>query len=233
MYKNSFSDEELAARLDRVRVEMVRRDLDVAILSTPENVFYLTGLDHWGYFAPHLLVVPLEGEMTLITRVMERVTIEHQVRNALFEGHDDSETAADLAVRFLTGAKGRIGVEIWSPGHSYGFGEVLRAGIKADNWQDITGMVDKLRLVKSPEERALLRKAAHASDAATAATITAIHDGASEAQVAAACLSAMTLAGGTPPGFGPFIRPERRLGEEHTTWGDGTYTRGDRVCFSL
>ena len=45
---------------------MAARDLDLVLLSTPENIFYLTGLDHWGYFAPHLLLVPAEDQMVLM-----------------------------------------------------------------------------------------------------------------------------------------------------------------------
>ncbi len=101
MFTNPFSAQELAARIDRARSAMAGLELDVALLSTPENVFYLTGLDHWGYFAPHLLVVPADGPMTLVTRAMERATVEAQVGNALFEGHGDHETAADLAAGHL------------------------------------------------------------------------------------------------------------------------------------
>ena len=94
---NPFSAEELAGRLRRVRAGMEARGLDAAVIAAPENVFYLTGLDHWGYFAPHLLIVPRDGEPTLVTRAMERVTIERQVSAAAFAGHSDSETAADMA----------------------------------------------------------------------------------------------------------------------------------------
>lgn len=257
MHANPFSDLELAGRLGRVRARMAERDLDLLLLSTPENVFYLTGLDHWGYFAPHLLIVPPDGEITLVTRAMERVTIENQVRNALFEGHSDSETAADLAVRHLAtrrtakaraeaalaetgdviaalpGQQRQIGVETWSSGHSYGFGAALREGYPDAEWVDSTGLVDELRLVKSREEQAIMRQAAAVSDAATDAAITAIRHGAREADVAAECLAAMTRAGGTPPGFGPFIRPDHRIAEEHTSWGGGTYRAGERVMLEI
>jgi Xaa-Pro dipeptidase len=101
------------------------------------------------------------------------------------------------------------------------------------SWIDVTGLVDTMRLVKSPAEQALMRKAAAVSDAAASAAIAAIRDGAAERDVAAACLAAMTQAGGAPPGFGPFIRPGRRLGEEHTTWGDGQYRAGESVFLEL
>src|SRR5690606_22908023 len=92
---------EYGERLAALRREMTARGLDLALLSQPENVFYLTGLDHWGYFVPHLLVVPAKGEMVLVPRAMERVTVEHQAHGARFAGHSDSETAADAAARIL------------------------------------------------------------------------------------------------------------------------------------
>ena len=51
----AFDEEEYRARLAAVRARMADHGVEVCLLSTPENIFYLTGLDHWGYFAPHLL----------------------------------------------------------------------------------------------------------------------------------------------------------------------------------
>src|SRR3546814_4749492 len=66
-----------------------------------------------------ILIVPLQGEVVLVTRAMERVTIANQVRNARFEGHGDHETAAEAAARVLL-ALGpglrEIGTEQWSSG---------------------------------------------------------------------------------------------------------------------
>lgn len=257
MFANPFTDEELRDRLEAVRRAMMAREMDMVLLSTPENIFYLTGLDHWGYFAPHLLIVPTEGEMVLVTRQMERVSIERQVRNALFQGHEDHETAADLAVRVLKDARVakdrsravlkavveeieeqsdgamRIGVETWSSGHPYGFGKALRESLSEVDWVDVTGLVDELRLVKSLAEQDLMRKAASVSDAAAEAAIDAIRDGAHERDVVAECHATMIRSGGDTPGFGPFIRPGARLGEEHATWGNGTYLAGEPVFIEL
>jgi Xaa-Pro dipeptidase len=90
-----------------------------------------------------------------------------------------------------------------------------------------------MRLVKSDEEVALIRRAAAISGAAADAAIAAIADGVSEREVAAACVAAMIRTGGHPPGFGPFIRPRSRLGEEHATWGDGRYRAGETVFLEL
>lgn len=235
MHDNPFSDAEIARRFRRVRAGLEHRSLDAAIFASPENVFYLTGLDHWGYFAPHLLIVPLAGEPVLVTRAMERVSIEKQVKAARFRGHSDSETAADMAARVLRELKldGKpMGLECWTSGLSHGLALSLGAQVDA-RWSDISGLADALRLVKSAEEQALMRRAAGISDAAAAAAIAAIADGARESEAAASCVAAMIRAGGHPPGFGPFIRPGSRLGEEHATWGDGQYKKGEPVFLEL
>lgn len=234
MHSNPFTDAELAARVAAFRKLIAARNLDLALVSSPENVFYLTGLDHWGYFAPHLLIVPAEGGMVLVTRAMEKVSIERQVRNAAFRGHPDTETAADLGARILEEMRPRrVGLESWSAGLSHGFAQRLQAGAPEAEWVDITGAIDDMRLVKSPAEQALMRRAAKVTDAAAEAAIAAIHDGASERDVAAECQAAMTRAGGDPVGFGPFIRPGSRLGEEHATWGNGSYRAGEPVFLEL
>jgi Xaa-Pro dipeptidase len=235
MHNNPFSDAEIARRLAAFRTELNARKLDGAVVAAPENVFYLTGLDHWGYFAPHLLIVPLQGTPVLVTRAMERVSVEKQVRAAEFRGHSDSETAADMAARVLRDLKlngRRVGLEYWTSGLSHGLALSLRAQAEAD-WHDISNLVDELRLVKSAEEQALMRKAAAVTDAAAGAAIEAIGDKVPEREVVAACVAAMTRAGGSPPAFGPFIRPGSRLGEEHTTWGDSSYKTGEPVFLEL
>ena len=235
MHDNPFSDAEIARRLAAFRTELNARKLDGAVVAAPENVFYLTGLDHWGYFAPHLLIVPLQGTPVLVTRAMERVSVDKQVRAAEFRGHSDSETAADMSARVLRDLKlvgRRVGLEYWTSGLSHGLARSLQAQAEAD-WHDISNLVDELRLVKSAEEQALMRKAAAVTDAAADAAIEAIGDKVPEREVVAACVAAMTRAGGSPPAFGPFIRPGSRLGEEHSTWGDGRYKAGEPVFLEL
>ena len=75
MDRNPFSEAEIAGRLWKARKALAERALDAAVFASPENIFYLTGLDHWGYFAPHLLIVTLDRQAVLVTRSMEKVTI--------------------------------------------------------------------------------------------------------------------------------------------------------------
>lgn len=183
MTEEVFPAAELHSRLTSVRAQMREQSLDALVVSVPENIYYLTGLDHWGFFACHILLVPLEGEMALLCRAMERITVENQVKNAEFYGHADTEELADyvtraIADRGLTSA--RIGIEkrslFLTPQHA----EMIQAGSPGVDWQDSSGLMDDIRLVKSPLEQEYTRKAAAAADAGTLASIEAIRDGASD-----------------------------------------------------
>lgn len=85
-----FPKSEYNRRLKRVREAMTARKLDAVLISCPENIYYLTGLDHMGYFAYQMLVVPLEGTPILITRAMERATVESQVPDLIHVGYSDA-----------------------------------------------------------------------------------------------------------------------------------------------
>jgi Xaa-Pro dipeptidase len=218
MTEFAFPDEELQSRLAAVRQAMAQSGLDALLVAVPENIYYLTGLDHWGFFACHVLVVPADDDMALACRAMERITVENQVRNAEFRGHADTGELYDEVLRILADrglGSARLGIE------------------KRSLFMDASGLIDEIRLVKSPLEQQYTRRAAAAADAGTLAAIDAIHDGASDFEVAAACHDAMFRAGSEYPGFGPFIRPTSRLGEEHTTWRGDVFGDGDAVFLEI
>ena len=231
-----FPETELNQRLAAVRQIMRDRDLEALIVSVPENIYYLTGLDHWGFFACHVLVVPLEGSMALTCRAMERITVENQVNNAEFYGHGDTEELADYVTRILAErglSSAKLGIEKRSLFMTPRIYEMILAGTPSADWSDSSGIIDDLRLVKSSLEQEYTRKAAAAADAGTLAAIEAIQDGASDYEIAAECHRAMILAGSEYPGFGPFIRPTTRLGEEHTTWRGDVFHDGDAVFLEV
>jgi Xaa-Pro dipeptidase len=215
---------------------MAERDLDACLISTPENIYYLIGLSHQGFFAYHGLIVPLEGQLTLITRAMERVTIEHQVEGIRFAGHADSDDPAQVTLDTLRRAglgAARLGLEKQNLFLPPRIAEALQAGLPQAVWQDISGLVDELRLVKSDRELVYMRQAAAISDAMMRTALETARAGISEREIAAEVHRAMILAGGESPGFAPFIRSTRRLGEEHTTWGEAVLQAGDALFFEM
>lgn len=230
----AFSRGEYEGRLASVRSRMGVQGIDLLLVSTPENICYLTGLDDWGFFAPVMLVTPANGEPVVVTRANKEATVANQVTVARFEGHSDSETVADGVARVLAELPvPRVaGVETWSSGLPHGLARALEA-VLPPPWIDASDLVDTIRHVASPAERSYIRDAARITDIALEAAIEAVHEGASEADVAAACQNAMIEAGSTFPGFGPFIRSSPRIGEEHSTWSNARLQGGDVVLFEV
>jgi Xaa-Pro dipeptidase len=85
----AFPKDEYDRRLGNVRTRMDALGLRGALISAPENIYYLTGLDHQGYFAYECLVVPVDGDPILVTRAMERATVRDQVPWLTHMGYSD------------------------------------------------------------------------------------------------------------------------------------------------
>ena len=227
-----FPKDELDRRINRVTEALAEQDLDGVVIASPENIYYLTGMDHWGFFAAHVLVVNRDGEMALTCRAMEKITFDNQVRNARFYGHQDHEELSEYVVQAITDlglSGGRVAIERRSLFLHLHHADGILEKAKVRVWSDGSGLVDNLRQAKSPLEIEYTRKAAKAVDIGMSACINMICDGATDYEVAAEYMRASTLAGSEPTGFGPFIRPTTRLGEEHTTWRGEIFRNGDAV----
>lgn len=231
-----FPDEEYETRLRNVRGSMAERDLDACLVSTPEHIYYLTGLSHWGYFAYHMLVVPPEGEMYLIARAMERVIMHAQLVNARFIGYGEREDQAEKTCEVLADAgfaSGRLGIEKNTIFLPLGIAEGIKARSPDVQWTDASDLVFQHRAVQSPRELEYTRRAAAVTDAMMRAAIDTAAAGVSEQEVAAEVHHAMVSAGGEYPAYGPFIRSTPTLGYEHGTWTDRVLEEGDAFFLEM
>lgn len=210
-----------AARLAALRARMADADLAVVALASPERIYYLTGLDHLGYFAFTLLLVPADGEPVIVTRAMERPTIAAQLphcRHVTFADGDDPAMAVSAVLDEFAEDGATVGVEA----SALFFPPAILARIRAATpWlrlRDTDALLNDAMAVKSADEIMLTRRAADVSDAAMTAGIAAARPGAGEHDVAAAVHHAMYAAGGQQPGFAPLIRPLSLLDQEHVSW---------------
>jgi Xaa-Pro dipeptidase len=222
-------------------------DLDALVVTSPENIYYLIGLTHQGYFAFTMLVLPREGELSLLTRQMEAVTISQQAPDVGHIGYSDDDDAGDAAVAALKRlgiARGRVGVDRSSMFLPAGIWEGMTIRLPGVEWVDTsrsastasrfrTGLVDEVRLVKSEAELAYIYKAAEISDRAVTAGLEAAGVGVNEKEVAAAVYEEMIRAGGEFPGFVPLIRSSETLMQEHSTWRDRELESGEKLFMEL
>ena len=224
-----------AARRHAAAASVAGAGLDGLLVTIPENIYYLTGLDHFGYFAFHMLVLPVEGDPVLIARRMEAVTIGRDVPDLVFAGYGDRDDVAGHClgvIKAKVGSSGRMGMELSStflpPTLAAAIAERIGSRVV-----DASDLVSDLRLVQGSEELEVTRRAAAVSDAMMGAALDTAGAGVSEREVAAAALAAMVAAGGEPSAFWPFVRSSNRLNEDHTTWTDYRLRDGDALFLEM
>lgn len=226
---------ENADRVQRIQRAMAEDGLDALCLTGPEDVYYLTGLDHGGYFAFTMLVVPRAGSPVIVARQMEATTMRVQVptvRHQPYRDHEDPATAVLAALRELPRLE-RVGMDesgMWFP---VGLHRRVVAGLPDVEVVDASGIVPAARAVRSPAEQACTREAARLTSASLRAGMEAVRVGVNAREIAAAVYAEMIRLGSDPPGCSPFIRFRDALLQEHRGWEDRVVEPGDAVFFEL
>src|SRR5690606_13984353 len=79
-------------RRERAAAALQEAGLDFLVVTAPENIYYLTGLDHFGYCAFHMLVMAADADPVLVARRMEQLTISRDVGDIEFRGYATTRT---------------------------------------------------------------------------------------------------------------------------------------------
>ena len=102
-------------RMDEFRRRLAAADMDVALITDDDNVYYLTGYFdylHMEFGRPTILVVPKDGDTLLITPVIDLVAAEAHARVDRIAAWNDGK-GAEWRVE-LPGAvagKARVAIE--------------------------------------------------------------------------------------------------------------------------
>lgn len=232
----AFPMSEYRRRLQELRVRMEARGLDAVMITTPENICYLTGFESPGYFAFEALIVPLEGEPIMIPRRLEESGVQArtwiQITRPYEDNEDPIEKVADT-LRIYHLYNQRIGYErdCWfftSPQQ-----DRLFARSPVTSWVDCAGIVEDGRLIKSECEIEMMRRAARCAEAGMQAGIEAVHEGATENEIAAEIHHAMFKAGGEWPAISPFVATGTRGSIGHATWEQNPIRDRDYVFLEV
>lgn len=229
-------ESEHSRRISLLRQRMLAENVTAVALASPENIYYLTGLDHLGYFAFTLLVLPLDGTPIVVTRAMERPTIQAQVPWCRHVAFHERESPAAVAVSVLADLipdGGTVAIDDDSMFFPPAVDTALRGALPGLRWLRASQWLADQRAVKSSWEIEQMRRAAAISDLAIGTALTTIRPGVRDLRVAAEAYRAMIEAGGQTPGFPPLIRPTELLDQEHVSWSGRTIRPGDGLFMEL
>jgi Xaa-Pro dipeptidase len=200
-----FSEAELAQRRERTSALLAEAGLDGLLIFRQESMYYLTGYDTFGYCFFQCLYLGADGRLMLLTRApdlrqAQQTSMIQDIR--IWVDGPAAEPARELR-EILQGfgcAGKRLGVEYDAYGLTAAQGKRLEAAFDGFcELADASGLVSRLRVVKSPAEVAYVREAAALADAAWDAALASAGPGAFEGDILAAMHGAIFSRGGDDP----------------------------------
>jgi Xaa-Pro dipeptidase len=181
-------------RLQRLRARLAEADIEVALITDDDSVYYFTGYYdylHMSFGRPTILVVPRDGDSLLITPSMELDMAEAAARVDRIEAWNDGLGTEwrETLPKALKGT-GTVAIE------PHQMPQIVRGyvAIEVDDARiaDVTPIIADMRMIKSDEELKLARHAGEVAMAMMTAGRATIAAGVPEYEVALAISAAGT-----------------------------------------
>src|SRR5258706_122689 len=197
-----------AQRIARAQAELKSRNLDLLTVEPSTNFQYFTSYNPGRSERLILLMIPVTGAPVIVCPSFEVERIKRNTTITDARGWEEFEDPWALVAKAALQLKprGREGLVAIEPTTSYQ--SYVRLVSKLRGWipHDGAPVTERLRIIKSPEEIALIRSAIAATEASIAATFSQLAAGMTERDVAA-LLSREMASRGSPGGglvqFGP------------------------------
>src|SRR6266404_2853944 len=182
----SLSPEVFARRLERARAELKTRGLDLLIATPSTNYEYFTGYNPGRSERLIALLLPVAGPPAIVCPSFEVERVKRHSVIAELHGWEEQEDphalVRDTVRRLGPGSgKGTIALESTTAYQTF-----LRLGRALPDWKfvDAAPVTERLRVIKAPEEIALLRRAIAITLDAMGATFAQLAAGTTERDVA-------------------------------------------------
>ena len=244
-----FDDAEFAHRVERVKAKMDEIGVDVLLIASPANQFYVTGYDGWSFYTPQMVVVARDHDLPIwFGRAMDAPGAS--VTTFMDEDHiipypdtyvsSNERHPMQLLARILKERgwhTGRIGVEMEEYYYTARWHEILTSELPDATFVDAFLAVNWVRMRKSDREVGYLMEAGQIAGAAMQAAIDAAKIGVRQCDVMAELYRVTT--GGTPEIGGTFTckPPNAMAGEAarapHLSWTDAPLVQDDMFFIEM
>src|SRR5438552_7749571 len=177
------SREVFARRLARAQQELQARKVDLLIATPGTNYEYLTGYNPGRSERLIALLLPASGDPTIVCPSFEVERIRQHSVVAAMRGWEEQDDPYPLVRQVLQEMKLRARAVALEATTAYAIPLRLQDTL-GGRFVDAAPITDRLRIIKSPEEIALIRQAIDIHEAASAATFARPAVGTSERAVA-------------------------------------------------
>ena len=244
----AFDRSEYLARIAATKKRMAAAGIEVLFVTSPQNMNYLTGYDGWSFYTHQMVVLSLDAELPIwvgrgidvpcaeLTVFMGLEQIrgypDHYVQSS--ERHEMDFFAAVLKEAGL--AKCRLGVEMENYYFTAKCYERLKAALPDAVFRDASGLVNWIRINKSPREIEYMTQAGEIADRAMQAGFDAIEPGVRQcdaaAQISHAQISGTAAFGGDVP-QGIVMGTGEKAKAPHLVWTDQPYESDEATTIEL
>lgn len=237
-----FRTAEFKERVERVQSTIRDRDLDVLLVTTPENIYYLSGLDTTGFYSYQCLILPRTGEPAFVVRQLETPNVEIRTWISQYKAYGESygdssvettqgiNTTAELLQELDLG-DGRVGFEQDSWFITYRQVSLLKNSIPGE-LVGCSNIVEPERMIKSEAELQYIREAASIAEAGTQTGIQTVAVGTGESEIAANTYAGL-IRNGAMHGTRVYATSGTRSAIPHARWKGRTVRQGEPVNFEI
>ncbi len=201
--------EVFARRQERLRQELITRKLDLFVAAPSVNFQYFTGYNPGRSERLIALFLPVKGAPVVVCPSFEVERLRRNTAVPDIRGWEEQDDPWKLVRRALGEMKPQHGRGELALEHTFDYASYVRLGdVAGGDWhvQTAQPVTERLRIIKYPEEIALIRQAIAITEASIAATFAALQAGLTEQEVAERLSDAMRsrgAAGGGLVQFGP------------------------------
>jgi ectoine hydrolase len=176
-FKNNFGNEilfskkEYLDRVKKVKLKMSKNNIDVLLVASPANQFYLTGYDGWSFYTPQMVLISLSEKYPYwIGRKMDAVGAKFTafLDKDNIVPYPDHYVASqkihpmDYLVDFIKSKKlerKNIGVEMDDYYYTAKWHDILTKGLPNAKFLNAFLLVNWVRMIKSSQELSYMKSA--------------------------------------------------------------------------
>ena len=166
-----FSNKEFISRINKVKLKMIEKGIEILLISNPANQFYLTGYDGWSFYTPQMVLIHInDAQPYWIGRRMDAVGAKFTsfLNKNHIVSYPDTYVASttkhpmNFLVEFIKKKKWHkknIGVEMDDYYYSAKWHQILKKNLSQSKFVDAFLLVNWVRMIKSDQELLYMKQA--------------------------------------------------------------------------
>ncbi|MFY0545121.1 M24 family metallopeptidase [Brevibacillus sp. H7] len=218
-------------RFQQLHAFMEEQQLDAVLITSPKHVYYMTGF----FTDPHErfmgLIVPAAGEPSLLVPALDRDAAAGASSVRQIFTHTDTQNPYEVLQKALPAGVKRLGLEKhYVTVERY---EAIAAAVNAEQYVDVEQPLRSMRLVKSPDEIARMKRAVQVVEDVLREGLKKVKVGVTEIEIVAELEFQMKRLGAEGPSFSTMVLAGEKSALPHGKPGDRKIQNGELLLFDL